>query len=149
MKNVINVRVRIVIIKNNKLLVQYRKDKDHYFYVGGHLEYGETIGDACIREIAEECNGAKFEFKKIVYIRDFIMPEKDEHSLELFILGDIDKFEELEHLIDPEHTNGSHWTTWLNMDNLPSNLLPEKLTPMLLNDYKEGFKVEGKYVGLI
>ncbi|MEI6462802.1 MAG: NUDIX domain-containing protein [bacterium] len=149
MDNRINVRVRIVIIKNEKLLTEYNKNQDMYFYVGGHVEYGETVGEACNREIAEECDGAKFTFKKILYIRDFILAEENEHSLELFILGDIDKDNELEHLLDQQHEDNSHWITWLDMNSLPKNLLPDKLTPMLLKDYKEGFTVEGKYIGLI
>lgn len=144
----INVRLRIVIIKEGKLLVQYRGDKDYYFYVGGHLDWGETILEGCCREIEEECDGAKFEFKKILYIRDFLFPEKeDEHSVELFILGDINKFEELEHLFDPEHPNKDVWCTWLDMNNLPDNLFPHYLSKKLVDDYKDGFPNQGEYIG--
>ena len=99
----IHVRLRVVIIKNGRLLVQYRQTDNYYHYVGGHLEYGETILEGCQREIAEECINAKFEFKKILYIRDFIYPKDNQHSVELFILGDIDKSEELEGHPDPQH----------------------------------------------
>jgi ADP-ribose pyrophosphatase YjhB (NUDIX family) len=143
----INVRLRIVIIKEGKLLVQYRQKHDYYHYVGGHLEYGETVLEGCLREIVEECDGAKFEFKKILYIRDFIMPEDNEHSVELFILGDIDKFRELEHLFDPQHPDGDVWSTWLDINNLPDNLYPHPLSKKLLTDYEVGFPSEGEYVG--
>jgi len=76
--HLINVRLRIVVIKNNKLLVQYRQKHDYYHYIGGHLEHGETVLEGCVREVAEECDGAKFEFKKILYIRDFILPEENQ-----------------------------------------------------------------------
>jgi 8-oxo-dGTP diphosphatase len=145
--HLINIRLRLVVIKDGKLLVQYRKKHDYYHYIGGHLEHGETILEGCIRETAEETEGAKFEFKKILYIRDFLLPEENEHSVELFILGEIDKFEELEHLLDPQHPDGSVWCTWLDMNNLPDNLFPHPLTKILLEDYKEGFSKEGKYVG--
>lgn len=42
MENKIKVRLRLVVIKNNKLLTHYIKDEDFYFYIGGKLEYGET-----------------------------------------------------------------------------------------------------------
>lgn len=73
--NKINVRVRLVVIHDRKVLVQYREKGKFYHYIGGHLEYGETIEQACIRETKEEC-GKKviFEFQKILYIRDFIQP---------------------------------------------------------------------------
>lgn len=45
-ENKINVRVRLVIIHNRKLLVQYREKGKFYHYIGGHPEYGETIKSA-------------------------------------------------------------------------------------------------------
>jgi ADP-ribose pyrophosphatase YjhB (NUDIX family) len=144
----INVRVRLVIVKNGKLLTQFTKKHNFYFYIGGHLEYGETIIDACQREIIEECgDGVEFTFKKVLYIRDFILPEDNEHSVELFILGDINKFEELEKRLDPQHEDGSMWSTWLDMGKLPDNLLPKALTPKLIADYKNNFPSTGEYVG--
>ncbi|MFA6007365.1 MAG: NUDIX domain-containing protein [Candidatus Shapirobacteria bacterium] len=146
----INVRLRLIIIKNNKLLTQYTQKNNFYFYIGGHLDYGETIVDGCQREIEEECGeGTKFEFKKILYIRDFIMPEDDEHSVELFILGKINRFEELEKKLDPQHPDGSMWCEWLDMEKLPSNLLPSELTEKLIKDYKNNFSNSGEYVGRI
>ena len=144
----INVRVRLVVIKNGRVLTQFREKGNYYHYIGGHLEYGETIMEACIREAKEECGEeAQFKFQKILYIRDFIRPKENEHSIELFILGEIDKGEELEKLPDPQHPDGSVWLTWLDIDNLPENLLPKTLSAKLLKDFKGGFPEEGEYVG--
>ncbi len=146
-ENKIHVRVRLIIIHNNKLLVQYRKKKDFYHYIGGHLEYGETIKKACIREVKEECSGANFTFGKILYIRDFIKKAEDEgHSVELFILGKLDNYEGLEKHLDPQHEDSSVWLTWIDLNNLPVNLLPKDLTPILLKDQKEDFSRQGIYV---
>src|SRR3989344_8533581 len=104
----IHVRLRLIIIKNDKLLVSYTKKSDFFFYVGGHLEFGESIVDGCKREMTEECGeDTQFTFKKILYIRDFLQTKKGEHSVELFILGNINKFEELEHKLDSQHADGS------------------------------------------
>lgn len=144
----INLRLRLIIIKNGKLLVEHNSKKDFCFYVGGHLEYGETILEGCKREIAEECGeGTNFRFEKILYIRDFFDPENGEQNVELFILGDIDKFEGLEHHLDPQHPEGHMWLTWLDMKNLPDNLLPKSLTNKLVEDYKKDFPNAGEYVG--
>lgn len=143
----IKIRLRMVIVKNGKLLVTYDSAENYYYYIGGKLEYGETVLEGAEREIKEELGkDIKLDFKKILYIRDFFQPEKDEHSLELFILGDVNKFEELEHYLDPEHDNKKK-ATWLDIDNLPDNLNPKALTKKLQEDFKEGFINSGEYVG--
>ena len=140
-------RVRLIIIKNNKLLLTYTKDGDFYFYIGGKMEFGETLEQTCLREIKEECGqNVKFTFKKILYIRDYIKPEEDEHSIEFYILGDINKFEEVEGVVDEEFA-GLHYQTWVGMDNLPENILPKSLTVTLKDDYKNGFPRQGEYLG--
>lgn len=105
----INIRLRLIIVKGGKLLASYAKKRDFYFYVGGHMEPGETVEGGCKREIVEECgDGTEFDLQKVLYIRDFFDTDKKEQNLELFILGDINKFEELEHKLDPQHTDGSN-----------------------------------------
>lgn len=148
-KDKIKIRVRLIIIKQGKILLTYTQDEDYYFYIGGHMEYGETVKETCKREMKEECNGANFEFKKILYVRDFIKPEINEHSLELFILGDIDKFEEIEGIIDGEP--GKHqWQTWVELKKLKKlNVKPKGLTEQLLNDYRQGFPIWAEYLGEI
>ena len=129
----IKIRLRMIIVKNGKLLVTYDSIEDYYYYIGGKLEYGETVLEGAEREIKEELGeNTKLEFKKILYIRDFLQPEKDEHSLELFILGDVNKFEELEHYLDSEHGD-KKWSTWLDINNL--------------HDFKKGFINSGEYIG--
>jgi len=143
----IKIRLRMVIVKNGKLLVTYDSEEDYYYYIGGKLEYGETVLEGAEREIKEELGvDTKLEFKKILYIRDFLQPEKDEHSLELFILGDVNKFEELEHYFDSEHGD-KKWATWLDINNLPDNLFPKALTNKLQEDFKKDFSNSGEYIG--
>jgi ADP-ribose pyrophosphatase YjhB (NUDIX family) len=145
----IKVRVRLVIIKEGKILLSYTQTEDFYFYIGGKVEFGETLQEAAVREVAEECGGAVFTFKKILYIRDFILPEGSEHSVEFYILGDIDKFVEIEGLKDEEF-GGKHWQTWVPLDKLAeTNVLPGSLTSMLLADYQKNFEQETRYLGKI
>jgi ADP-ribose pyrophosphatase YjhB (NUDIX family) len=147
-EHILNVRLRLVIIKEGKLLTEYNRKKDFYFYIGGHLEYGETILEGCEREVKEECGqGTKFKLKKVLYVRDFFDPDNGEQNVELFILGDIDKFAELEHHLDPQHPEGHMWLTWQEMESLPENLFPKPLTKKLVRDYQNGFPKAGEYVG--
>jgi ADP-ribose pyrophosphatase YjhB (NUDIX family) len=144
------VRARCVIIHGNKLLVTYSKEHDFYFFPGGHMIWGESVIEGCKREIKEELgDDVEFEFKKVLYIREFVEKDKGKHSLELFILGDINKFEELEGRVDPEHENGQWWSTWVDLKNLPANLFPIVLAKRVTVEYKEGFPSGGEYVGVI
>lgn len=147
----INIRVRLVIVKEGKVLLHYTENGNFYFYTGGHLEFGETLEEASVREVKEE-TGANFTFKKILYIREFIMPEDNEHSVEFFILGDIDKFEELEGYVDPEGaTKGwKSWQNWIDIEKLDDiNVKPKALSKMIQEDYKTGFTSPTKYLGKI
>lgn len=65
---------------------------------------------------------------------------------ELFILGNINKGEEVEGLKEPE-SSGKIWATWLKLDKLPTNLQPQTLLPILLRDYRAGFPISGQYLG--
>ncbi|MBU0570206.1 NUDIX domain-containing protein [Patescibacteria group bacterium] len=112
----INPRVRLIIIKRGKILMSYVKDEDFYFFIGGKMEHGETVKEACVREVRGECK-ANFKFEKILYVRDYIKPKIDEHSLELYIKGNIDKFEEVESMLDDEF-DGNHWQTWISINKL-------------------------------
>ncbi len=145
----IKVRLRLVIIKNDKLLLTWNPEEKFHYYMGGKLDFGETIINGAQREVHEECGpDVNFTFKKILYIRDFIQPENNEHSVELFILGDVDKFEELEKKGDPEH-DGRRWLVWEPMENLPKDLFPRELSPKLFEDFKNSFPNQGEYIGTI
>lgn len=147
-KCILNVRLRMVIVKNGKVLASYTNKRDFYYYMGGHLEFGETVLEGCKREVAEECGeGTEFTLKKVLYVRDFFDPKDGEQNVELFILGEINKFEEIEHYLDSQHQDGSVWLTWLDIENLPDNLYPQLLSEKLLEDYKKDFPNGGKYVG--
>lgn len=141
-------RVRLIIIKNNKILLSYVKSEDFYFYIGGKMEWGERLDKACQREALEEAK-ANFTFKKILYVRDYIKTEQNEHSLELYILGDIDKYEEVEGLLDDEF-NGDHWQTWIEIDKLNDiDVKPKSLSVQIIEDYHNNFQGETKYLGEI
>ena len=55
----------------------------------------------------------------------------------------------LENLKDPQHPDGSVWLAWVDINNLPGNLLPKTLSSKLLSDFNNGFSKEGEYIGEI
>ena len=64
-KNKIELCVRAVIRHNGKILVCRALGKNHYFFPGGHIEYGETAVNALKRELYEELG---VRIKKCVFI---------------------------------------------------------------------------------
>ncbi len=149
MSKEINVKLRLINIKQEKVLLMYNSEEDYYFYMGGTLEFGETIEQGAKREVREECGeDVIFELEKVLYIRDYVAPIEDTHNVELFILGNINKFEELEGKEDPEF-KGRDRLTWKNIDSLPANVYPTTLSQKLAEDYRNGFPNQGEYLGNI
>lgn len=147
MSKEVDVRLRLITIRNDKVLLTYDSQGDYFFYVGGRLKYGETIEQGTQREVKEECGeDVAFNFKKILYIRDFMLLVEGIHSVELFILGDINKFEELEGRRDPEFGD-RNWLTWKDVNNLPPNTYPTGLSQKLAADHRNKFPNQGEYLG--
>lgn len=141
------IRVRLIIPHKNQLLLEYVTDEDFYFYPGGRVENYETLIAAAEREMQEEL-GAKFKFQKILYIREFIIPNDEEHSLELFILGEIDQYEVAQNPNNPD-PKPNHEFKWVDIDQLPDNLYPVTLTPKLIKDFHAVFPNQGEYLGAV
>ena len=53
-KNEFELCVRAIIQQNGKILVCKNKEKNYYFFPGGHINFGETAKDALERELKEE-----------------------------------------------------------------------------------------------
>lgn len=137
-----------MIIHNNKVLLEYVTDEDFYFYPGGRLEPYETIVQAAAREIREEID-RQFIFRKVLYIREFMKPETNDHSIEFFLLGELDNPNNIDHNPsnpDPKH---NHQFVWMDLDTLPDNVLPVQLTKIIQTDFGDDFCAETKYLGVL
>lgn len=54
--NTFEVCVRAIVLDRGRILVCRSKNKGYYFFPGGHLDFGERVGDALAREMKEELN---------------------------------------------------------------------------------------------
>lgn len=133
------IRARLIIINGDEILLSYAPKEDFYFFPGGKVEFGETLEEAAIREMKEECGG-NFSFEKILYLRDYF--ESQTHNFEVYILGKVDEVKKVE---DKDHPD--HLQVWKKLGDLSKiDVRPKKLVPILLQDYQTGFKTQTQYL---
>jgi len=84
-KRIVEILVRGVILKNNKVLFCKKKNKNYYFLPGGHLEFGESIEEALSREIKEEL-GVKIKNSSFIGITEHLFTEEGKVYHEINII---------------------------------------------------------------
>jgi len=70
----INLRVGAILLREGRFLMS-RNDRDPYLYsVGGRIQFGETAGEAIVREVEEE-TGRRLEVDRLGFVHEnyFIM----------------------------------------------------------------------------
>ena len=91
-KNIIETTIRAVIEEKGKVLLCWHKRGNHYFFPGGHLEFGENIKEALAREIKEELN-VKMTKVSFIGVVDNIFKADGEmhHEMGLFFKAEVEK----------------------------------------------------------
>jgi len=113
---------RAIIIKDNKLLVFFRrkiidgKEITYYAIPGGHLEENETLEETCIREIKEELN---LDIEVIDYLGNIIFDNQEEYYYYVKIIGGELCFggEELER----QSIDNYYEIRWINIDEIDNS----------------------------
>ena len=121
-----------VIIRDNKLLLMYRKKDNEQYYVlpGGSIEPGETPELAMVREIAEECSS------QCTIVR-FLFSQTDEGRPAYYFLIDLENKEPI--LGGPEkkrHSKENYYElVWLDFDEFTTlkNFYPPEAKEKLLS----------------
>ncbi len=75
-------------------------------------------------------------------------PDDKEHSLELFVLGELDNYKIKKNKDDPDYKE-NHEYVWIDINKLPKNLYPVTLTSKLISNFHDGFPNQGEYLGAI
>jgi 8-oxo-dGTP diphosphatase len=92
--NQIRIRVAGILVHDEKiLLVRHEKNGQSYFLLpGGGMEFGETAGQALIREFKEEV-GLDIEVGRLVLVQDSIPPNLHRQVLNMYFLVSTRHFE--------------------------------------------------------
>ena len=113
---------RAIIIKDNKLLVFFRRKKKngkvitYYAIPGGHLEDNETLEETCVREIKEELN---LDIEIIDYLGNIVVDEQEEYYYYVRIVGGELCFggEELER----QSIDNYYEIRWISLDDIDNS----------------------------
>jgi 8-oxo-dGTP diphosphatase len=130
--------VGIMIMKGNKVIISQRKGSHghgEYAFIGGHVEYGETLEEAAHREIAEEC-GLKVKNLRLLCVTD-LLTYAPKHFVDIGFVADWASGE-------PKITEPDKFDLieWRDIDNLP----PKMFGPC--HYYVEAYKTGKNYFTL-
>lgn len=114
------VGVGAVVIKEGKILLGKRKGtvgNGEWAISGGHLEFGESVEECAVRELAEETGLKALSWELGPWTNNMLDGSK--HYVTLFVF--ITCFEGNPQLLEPAKCEG--WE-WFELDKLPSPLFP-------------------------
>lgn len=91
-KNKFEICARGIVLCQGKILICYCKSKKHYFFSGGHVEFGENAKEALAREIKEELGVS---VKKCLFIGTveniYLEDDQKHHEINLVFEMEVDK----------------------------------------------------------
>ena len=121
------VTVSIILLKENKLLLQLRDNTGYLdgFYdlgVSGHVNSNENFKKAAVREASEEL-GLKISPEKLVYVT--LIQNIRDNYIYIYFLYNITKNEEIN--IKNNEPNQIKDLLWVKPSSLPENSLPHNI----------------------
>lgn len=124
MKNNFEIIVRGLVLKDGRILVCKTENRDYYFLPGGHVEFGENMKKALVREFKEELEIRPRSAKLIGSIENiFHQKGKLNHEINFVFVAEIEEDE-----IEAKEDHLSF--KWF----LPHDLIEEKFVPPALRD---------------
>lgn len=117
-RNTAKIGIGLFIIKDGKVLLGKRKSvhgADEYGGLGGHLEYGETMEQTALRELAEEC-GIQVKNLRLLCVSD-LLTYYPKHYVDVGFTAEWEAGEP--QVLEPHKLES--WG-WYELDNLPQPL---------------------------
>ena len=135
---------RGIVIRNHQLLAIHRQrdGQEYYVFPGGHLDAGETLTEACAREVLEETSIVARPFRELYkfWYEDHKHNRGD--GWQSFMVCEYQSGEpqktDAEEYTDPERKGGYYNPVWLNIDEIEKlDLRPSFVKKQLLKDYRK------------
>jgi ADP-ribose pyrophosphatase YjhB (NUDIX family) len=70
-QNIIEIIVRVIFKKYNKILLCKSNEHGHYFLPGGHVEFGDTLETTVYKEMNEELGLEKEDIQNVQFVKFF------------------------------------------------------------------------------
>ncbi len=70
-QNIIEIIVRVIFKKDNKILLCKSNEHGHYFLPGGHVEFGDTLETTVYKEMNEELGLEREDIQDIQFVKFF------------------------------------------------------------------------------
>lgn len=135
---------RGIVIHDNKLLAirRIRDNSEYYVFPGGHVDAGESLADACAREILEETSVVARPFRELY---KFWFEDHKHHrgdGWQSFMVCEYQSGEpqptDAEEYTDPNRKGGFYEPVWLDLDQVAKvDLRPSFVKKQLLKDYRK------------
>ncbi len=108
---------RVLVRKDEKILLCKSVTRDYYFFPGGHVELGEISEEAAIREMKEE-RGSVLKNLKFIGLIENIYPEKGKAKYEINIVFEgEEENDDVENITKEDHISFE----FLTLDDLKSS----------------------------
>ncbi len=122
--------VRLVIRKGDRILLCKSNVGGHYYLPGGHVEFGDSLIDTVYKEMKEELGAERNQISGIAY-KDFLEQvfidgEKKRHELNMIFSAEVSADLKAE---SKEGHIGFEWVPLAEIGNI--NLLPKAIIPKL------------------
>lgn len=131
-QNQIELIARAFILQNGEVLLCRAKSKKHFFFPGGHVEYGEYIKDALRREIGEEI-GAHLNLGAFIGITENVFNQDGEEHHEVNVVFEAQIGEKKSKAL--EDWMEFHWVKLQNLSQ--TSILPASLKKAILKWNKD------------
>lgn len=135
---------RGIVIHDGKLAAirRHRDGQEYYVFPGGHIDPGETLAEACAREVLEETSIVARPFRELY---KFWYEDHKHHrgdGWQTFMVCDYQSGEpqitDAEEYTDPERKGGTYEPLWLDMNEIEKlDLRPAFVKKQLLKDYRK------------
>ncbi len=125
--------VRVVVVKDDKILLCKSLEKNFYFLPGGHIEQGESPETALERELAEEIGKKPKKIKKVTEVNNIYTRENGAVIEKFYIyLAILDNYE---NIVSKESHIAFDWIPVGNLEKI--DLKPKKALPNVIKSIEE------------